>query len=98
MAVLSSAERTRIIARIAAIDAQITAAETAFVDSLATGGVSEFRLDTGEGSQRMVYRSPDELRKLIDHLITARDHFQQRLSGTGVCIVNMRRKAGNHGY
>jgi hypothetical protein len=98
MAVLSSAERARIVARISTIDAQIAAAETALDDAITTGGVKEFRLDTGEGSQRMVYRDPADLDKLIYRLQVRRTHLQQRLDGTGLLNVNMRRKAGNYGY
>ncbi len=89
MAFISSELRALLEARIVAIDARLTKLLAA--DS-PLDGVKEFRLDTGEGSQRTEYFTPKELGLEIDRLWRVRDSIDRRLNGTGVININLRRK------
>ncbi|MBW2560994.1 MAG: hypothetical protein JRE40_09085 [Deltaproteobacteria bacterium] len=67
----------------------------ALLSAITTGGIKEFRIDTGEASERVEYRPPMELEKLIDTLERRRTHCLQQLGGTGLVYLNQRRKSGS---
>lgn len=89
MAFIPAELRTLLNARIAAIDARLTLLLSA---TAPLEGIKEYRLDTGEGSQRTEYFTPKELGLEIDRLWRERDSITGRLAGTGLVNMNLRRK------
>lgn len=78
----------RIQARITALEAQQTAIDAAIV---AGDEIGEYRFDSGEGSQRVRYRSLDSLMTISDNLDRKIEHLYGKLQGTGVINLNLRR-------
>lgn len=98
MGCLTSTQIATIRAEIATLDAQITAAETAYTSALTNGEVEEYRFDSGDGSQKAIRRSPKELRVEIEALKGSRARLQRQLSGTSNVNMNLRRRRGGHRY
>lgn len=89
--------KTMLEARVVTYEAQILALQLA-IDS-GTTEIAEYRLDTGEGSQRVVYRSLDQMMDLQDKLYRRLDSVNRRLLGNGVVIMSVKRRGrySNHG-
>ena len=95
MSCLSSTRRTRIRARIAQKEVQLTAANAAYDASLADGDVSKYRLDTGGGAggeQEVALRSPSVLLQQIQILESQLDRLYRQLEGGGLVNMNLRRR------
>lgn len=91
MAYLSSTDRARITAQIATKEAQLAAANAAYLDALTNAEVSSYKLDTGEGSQMVSRRNPTQLQKVINQLEAEIERLYRRLNGSGLCNMNLRR-------
>lgn len=97
MGCLSSTRVAEIKAEIVIIDAQIDAANTALLDSITNSKIQEYRFDSGDGSQRTMYRSPKEINSLINELQSSRNRLQRKINGTSNVNMNLRRKRGGYG-
>ena len=93
---LTSTTRTRIIAEIDRLEAQLTIIQTTITDALATG-IENYSFDSGEGKQSTKYRSFDALLKAEDKIAARIDSLYRRLNSLGVVNVNMRRKRYDRG-
>lgn len=96
MACILSSTRTRLIARIAKNEELLEKAETALSNAL--NHIKEFRLDTGEGSQKTEYKDPRQLQQIIDSLESSIERDYRRLNGTGIVNMNLRRKRYNRSF
>lgn len=72
--------------RIAATKTQILAYEAA-IDALVTGGVQEYRLDTGQSTQKVTRLNLDTLQKQLESLYNRCATMQARLNGSGSFTV-----------
>lgn len=91
MTCLSASTRAEITARIERLNTQLTAANDT-LDNAATGGILEYRFDSGEGAQRVEYRSMNEMLKIIDWLEARIGALTRRLNGAGLSTMTLRRK------
>ena len=89
MAFISSALQTRLEARLAAKETRLAALYAA---DGPLDGIKEYRIDTGEGSQRTEYFTPKELEQAIDILERQIDALYRKLSGKGLVNMNLRRR------
>ena len=78
----------RIQARITALETQQTAIDAAIA---AGDEIGEYRFDSGEGSQRVRYKSIDSLMKSSYNLDRLIEHLYRKLQGTGIVNMNLRR-------
>jgi len=90
MSCLTPARKTELQTRLARKQAQLTALETAIDAGVLY--VESASLDTGEGSQRMKYRSAEEMYKAQEILEAQIDRLNNLLNGTGLAIGKLRRK------
>lgn len=90
-----SDKRTRLLARKATLEAQITAAEATLTALLGTEN-KEWQFDDGEGSQRVKRRQIKELRDAIENLEASLDSLCQKLAGRGLMAARLRRKKYNN--
>ena len=90
MSNLTAAQRTDILARIAEIEAQLTVANATYLKLLGKD-TSEYRFDSGEGSQRARRVELTDMKDQIDSLMAERDRLQRRLETGGLVTVNLRR-------
>lgn len=97
MSCLTSTKRARILAQITKLESQLEITNDALDSALSTD-VKEYRIDTGEGSQRVEYKSPSELRQNIDWIESRLDYLYRRLNGSGLSNLNLRRKQYNRVY
>jgi len=86
---LNPTAKTKIKARIARYEALLDAAEEQL---LSLTEVEDFKIDTGEGSQRTKFRKMEDLRKSIRSYEIMIDHLYQRLNGAGLSNITLRRK------
>lgn len=71
---------------------QLAAAMDA-LDNAANGmHLKSYEIDTGEGRQEVIAIRPGELQNHIDYLERKIQHIDQKLNGTGVVNLTMRRK------
>ena len=85
------ARRQRLARRLAAVQAQIKQLETVMLKMAATGA-SSYEFDSGEGKQRTTRRSLDEIKKTLDGLYAAEDHYINELSCMGIVSLRLRRR------
>ncbi len=97
MGCLTSTRRAEITAIIAKFDAQILLLEASFDSQLENAGIEETRFDSGDGSQKVIFRSPEESLKMLNFLTSRRNRYQGMLDGTGIVSIGLRRKRGGHG-
>ena len=83
MLTLSSSTRARLQARITALDAQITALETA-IESAMAKDIEEYSFNSGDGSQRAVNRKLEDMQTSVDRLYRMREYLHNRLRGRGI--------------
>lgn len=91
MLTLSTSRRARIEARISSINSQITALETA-IDSAVTKDVEEYSFNSGDGSQRVIYKSLDEMQIAVDKLYRMLEYQYNLLRGRGIVQMVARRR------
>lgn len=96
MTVLSSAQRTALLAKKAKLEARLDDAYDALEAALQTANKS-YKLDTAEGMQAVVKRDYKEIFDLIDVLEAHIDHIDRRLNGKLNMNLNVRRKDGYRG-
>ena len=89
MACLSSTRRTQVQAQITRWEALLEKAYDFLNDS---NHIGEYRFDSEEGSQKTVYRTLKELMDFIDKCESMLDYLRNKLNGTGIVNMNMRRK------
>lgn len=82
--------KTAILALIEKKTAQLTALETVYAEAMIAQ--SEYRFDSGDGSQRTMMRPLGEISREITRLETEIDGLNRKLSGTGLCNICLRRK------
>ena len=92
MTCLPAATRARILANIAKYEAMLDTAVSAMANAVA-GGIKEYRFDSGEGSQRTEYQTPEQLTKHIEWLEARIAGLYRRLRGAGLSNLNLRRKS-----
>ena len=90
MSNLTAAQRADILARIAEIEAQLAVANTTYL-ALLGKSTSEYRFDSGEGSQRAQRVALKDMKDQIDSLLAERDRLQRRLETGGLVSVVLRR-------
>lgn len=88
MTFIPQARQTRIIARIAALEGHRDAIDAAM---LAGNEIGEYRFDSGEGSQRVRYRTLKQMLSAIDNIDRMIEHLYRKLQGTGILNINLRR-------
>jgi hypothetical protein len=66
-------------------------AEDALAEMTA-GGISSFELDTGEASQKVVFRNVNTFNKYLDGMYAREEYIIRRLTGQTVTSVKVRRK------
>ncbi len=94
MVCLSSARRTEIIAEIVKLDALIVVIESTYTSALTNGEVEEYRFDSGDGSQKVIRRSLNELKEQWDDLKSERNRLNSMLNGGNNVSMAFRRKQG----
>lgn len=90
MAVMSLAQRTRILADIARKTAQLELANSTY-ETLVAQDFHEYKLDTSEGSQRVVKRKLKELQDQIEWLESAINLQERRLRSGAIVNLDLRR-------
>ena len=89
---LPSTTRTMLETRLARYETMLAAAYDA-MDSAATGmHIQRYEFDSGEGRQEVIAIRPGELANHISWLERMIAHISQRLTGTGVVNLTMKRK------
>jgi coenzyme F420-reducing hydrogenase delta subunit len=88
MTFIPQARIDRIQARITALEAQQTAIDAAIA---AGDEIGEYRFDSGEGSQRVRYKSITSLMKASYNLDRLIEHLYRKIQGTGLVNMNLRR-------
>ena len=96
MTCLSTSNKADIQAKITRLMAQLEIANDT-LDSAVGNEILEYRFDSGEGSQRTQYKTPDQLTKIIDWLESRIDYLNRRLNGIGLSNLNLRRKQSFYG-
>ncbi len=96
MVCISSKTRADLLAELAILKEQLAAAQAAFTTTLT--GIKSYKFDSGEGSQQTEYTNPKELRQLVTFLKGDIAAIEQRLNGSGVTTINLRRKNYGRGY
>jgi len=91
MGCLSNTRQAEIAAEITTLTTRLTALNTAYTDAIA-GGVESYKLDSGEASSSVKYRSLESLQKAIDFTSSRIKHLKAKLRGTGIVNLNLRRK------
>lgn len=91
MSCLTTSRRAEILARISKLEAQLVIANDTLDSGLSTD-IREYRFDSGEGSQRVEYKTFDEMTKIVDWLESRIDYLRRKLNGTGLLSMNLRRK------
>lgn len=79
---------TDLRAKIARINAIITALENAAVKGAATGHLSEYNLDDGQTKIRTAYRNMEEVMQAIKSFEQIRQMYINRLNGRHVRLVD----------
>lgn len=90
MSNLTAAQRAEVLARIAEIEAQLTVANATYLKLLGKS-TSEYRFDSGEGSQRAQRVALKDMKDQIDSLMAEKNRLQRRLETGGLVNVNLRR-------
>lgn len=93
MSCLTSTNRTKLEARKALLEANITALYTALTSG--STEVKEYRFDPNGASQRVQYRSLNEISSTIDILERRLDSIDRRLAGTGLTSLVLKRRGGH---
>jgi len=91
MLTLSSARKSRILLRITALTAQITALETAITTAVAKD-IEEYSFNSGDGSQRAVNRKLEDMQGTLDRLYRIREAQYNLLRGRGIVRMKIRRR------
>lgn len=92
MSCLSSTRRAELIAQLNKKLAQLENLNAAYDDMIESGSIKSYRFDSGEGSQRVEYRSLDDVQKSISHLEAQIERLRTKLRGGGLSNLNLRRK------
>ncbi len=90
MVCLSSTRITEINAIITNLEAALAVAWASYTETL--NPAQDYRIDTGEGSQRVKRRDPTEMFNQIQALQRQIDYWNAKLNGTGIKKMNLRRK------
>lgn len=88
MACLTAAQRSDLEARKTIFETRLAEANTAYAESIAASSVKSYRFDPGDATQQATRRDQKELLSTIDSLQSRIDAINNRLKGTG--LVNMR--------
>jgi hypothetical protein len=91
MARLSAARIAQLQARIVTLTAQATAADAAYEEALSVG-VEDYRVDTGDGSERVKRRKLKELLDNSSELWREIERLQNILDCKGITRLSLRRK------
>ena len=66
-----------------------------FENGLSSEGLESFKFDSGEAMSWARYSDPgDFLQKVINPIEAKIDHYRNKLNGTGIVKLNLRRKGG----
>lgn len=98
MACISSAQRARLTADLAQVEAQLVIANASYTKALEAMDVEEYRFNSGEGSQMARQQDIKKLDAVIESLEARRDKIIRKLEGRGLVNLNMRRKRYNGYY
>ena len=91
MSNLTAAERARILALIEQKEAQLVVANETYL-ALLGNDTSEYRFDSGEGSQRAKRVELNDMKDQIDSLQAEIDGYYRRLETTGLMNITLRRQ------
>lgn len=86
--------KTSLKAKIAAIDAVITALETTALKAAATGNVEEYQLDDGQVKIKTLYRNVNEVANSIEAFMRIRQIYVNRVNGRMVRLVDSKNFKG----
>lgn len=78
-------------AQLAQKRSQLAAANAAYEAALGNSEVQTYRFSSGEGDQSTTRRKPAEIRVEIKSLEQEIKRLERRLSGGGLCTMNLRR-------
>jgi len=95
MACLPTYLRTKYLADLASIQAQLTAIRATILTALENGEVEEYRFNSGEGSQQTIRRSLKELYNIQSSLEADEARILRKLNGRALTNLNLRRKKYN---
>ena len=90
MVCISTTELARINARITTYETLLTAADAAVL--AAQTDVESYRFDSGEATQQTKRRKLKDLLNNVESIEAILRRLNQRLNGTGVINLNLRRK------
>lgn len=91
MAYTRTSKITRWRARIVKYEAELLVID-AFL--LGTTDIQEYRFDAGEGSQRVQYKSLDDLAKRQRYLEATIDSLERKICGGGFVRMSIERRGG----
>ena len=84
-------DKTDWTADLVAVRAQISAITTVLADDTVLSGTSEYSFDSGTGTQREKFRSPQDLLSQLSILYARRERLKKLLRGNGILRGAMRR-------
>jgi len=90
MVCLQSSRITEIQSTITNLQAALVIANASYLEAL--NPAQDYRVDTGEGSQRVKRRDPTGLLNSITSIQRQIDYWTRKLNGTGITRMNLRRK------
>ena len=91
MSCLSATVKAEKEAQVATLTTRLTNLEAALNAALDPTGVESYRFDSGEGSQQVKLRKPEELMDAINSTQSRINRLNAELRGTGVVTAAMRR-------
>jgi hypothetical protein len=89
MGCLSSSQKTYILNKIEVLDEQLLAANAAYLECLSS--IKNYQFSSGEGSMTVTRQDAKKMLEVISMLQSQRDRLQNRLDGTGIVNLNLRR-------
>ena len=91
---LNRERRDRIKKRIEILEIQLEHLEDALTNNVSAGGghVKEYSFNSGEGTQRTVYRRIDEVMDARDRVESQLERLYRIIGGRGIVSINVRRK------
>ena len=91
MGCLSATRKAELIAERTTLQTHLAAINSAYNSAL-TDGIESYKLDSGEGSSAVKYRSLKDLDDAIDRVSSRINTINALLRGTNLVNTNLRRK------
>lgn len=92
MSYLDPGQRRAIYAQITTKQAQLVAANTAYLSALGNSEIQGYSFSSGEGDQKANRRKPEEIRNEIAYLESDLCRLYRQINGKGIVNMNLRRR------